>query len=120
MTDIDVAAENKRRFLEAFGRFAEGDTEVLREIIREDFVTHVPGAPSGRDAWIEFIKNSPIANATLELIHVVADPEFVVSHYHMTPADGSPAEAVVDIWRFENFMIVEHWSVSGPPAAPAE
>lgn len=117
MTDIDVAAENKRRFLEAFNRFAAGDTEVLREIIREDFVTHVPGAPSGRDAWIEFIKNSPIATATLEMIHVVADPEFVVAHYHMTPAEG-PVEAVVDIWRFENFMIVEHWSVSSPLEAP--
>ncbi|MEU4420099.1 nuclear transport factor 2 family protein [Actinoplanes sp. NPDC024001] len=114
MTDIDVAAENKRLFLEAFTRFAEGDTEVLRQIIREDFVSHVPGAPAGRDAWIEFIKNSPIASATLELIHVVADPEFVVAHYHVTPPEGGLSEAVVDIWRFENFLIVEHWAVSNP------
>jgi predicted SnoaL-like aldol condensation-catalyzing enzyme len=113
MTDIDVAAENKRRFLEAFGRFAEGDTDVLYEIIREDFVTHSPGAPSGRDAWIEYIKNSPIASATLEIQHVIADPEYVVAHYHLIPAEGAP-EAVVDIWRFENFMIVEHWDVSRP------
>jgi predicted SnoaL-like aldol condensation-catalyzing enzyme len=113
MTDIDVAAENKRRFLDAFGRFAAGDTDVLFEIIREDFVTHSPGAPSGRDAWIEFIKNSPLATARLELQHVIADPEFVVAHYHLFPVEGAP-EAVVDIWRFEDFMIVEHWDVSRP------
>lgn len=113
MTDIDIAAENKRRFLEAFGRFAEGDADVLFEIIRADFVTHTPGAPSGRDAWIEFIKNSPLATATLELQHVVADAEFVVAHYQLIPDEG-PAEAVVDIWRFEDFLIVEHWDVSRP------
>ncbi|MFC7528377.1 nuclear transport factor 2 family protein [Actinoplanes sp. GCM10030250] len=114
MTDIDVAAENKRRFLDAFGRFAQGDADVLYEIIREDFVTHGPGAPSGRDAWIEYIKSSPIATSTLELQHVIADPEFVVAHYHLTPAEGGPGEAVVDIWRFEDFLIVEHWDVSRP------
>jgi predicted SnoaL-like aldol condensation-catalyzing enzyme len=81
MTDIDPAEENKRRFLDAFGRFAAGEIEVLREIIREDFVSHTVGAPPGRDAWIEFIVNSPI-----------------------------------DIWRFEDGLIVEHWDVSRPVA----
>ena len=113
MTDIDVAAENKRRFLDAFGRFAAGEIDVLREIIREDFVSHTPGAPAGRDAWIEFIVNSPIAGAQLDLQHVIADAGFVVAHYTLIPAEG-PAEAVVDIWRFADGLIVEHWDVSRP------
>ncbi|GAA0470129.1 putative SnoaL-like aldol condensation-catalyzing enzyme [Actinoplanes campanulatus] len=113
MTDIDVAEENKRRFLDAFGRFAAGEVEVLREILREDFLSHSPGAPAGRDAWIEFIVNSPIATAQLDLQHVIADDQFVVAHYTLIPAEG-PSEAVVDIWRFEDGLIVEHWDVSRP------
>ncbi|MDI6097273.1 nuclear transport factor 2 family protein [Actinoplanes sp. NEAU-A12] len=113
MTDIDVAEENKRRFLDAFGRFAAGEIEVLREIIREDFVSHSPGAPAGRDAWIAFIVNSPIAGARLDLQHVIADARFVVAHYTLVPVEG-PSETVVDIWRFEEGLIVEHWDVSRP------
>jgi predicted SnoaL-like aldol condensation-catalyzing enzyme len=118
MTDIDPAEENKRRFLDAFGRFAAGEIEVLREIIREDFVSHTVGAPPGRDAWIEFIINSPIATAEIEIQHVVADAEFVVAHYTLIPAEG-PSEDVVDIWRFEDGLIVEHWDVSRPQTAGA-
>jgi predicted SnoaL-like aldol condensation-catalyzing enzyme len=113
MTDIDVAEENKRRFLDAFGRFAAGEIDVLREIVREDFVSHTPGAPAGRESWIEFIVNSPIAGAAIDIQHVIADAQFVVAHYTMTPV-GAPAEAVVDIWRFEDGLIVEHWDVSRP------
>lgn len=113
MTDIDTAEENKRRFLEAFSRFAEGDVTVLREILREDFRSHTPGAPAGRDAWIEFIVNSPIAGARLDLQHVVADATFVVAHYTLIPVEAPP-EDVVDIWRFEDGLIVEHWDVSRP------
>lgn len=113
MTDIDVAEENKRRFLDAFGRFAAGDVEVLREILREDFVSHTPGAPAGRDAWIEFILGSPIAGAELDLQHVIADARFVVAHYTLTPAEAPP-ETVIDIWRFEDGLIVEQWDASRP------
>ncbi|MEU8244395.1 nuclear transport factor 2 family protein [Actinoplanes missouriensis] len=110
MTDIDEAEINKARFLEAFGRFAQGDTDVLFEILREDFVSHTPGAPAGRDAWIEFIKGSPIATAEIEIQHVLAEDQLVVMHYFLTA--GEVREAVVDLWRFEEGLIVEHWSVT--------
>ena len=110
MTDIDVAEANKARFLEAFARFAEGDTTVLADILRADFVSHTPGVPAGRDAWIEFIEGSPVASAELELIHVVADAQLVVAHYTLTLPDLR--EAVADFWRFEDGLIVEHWDVT--------
>ncbi|WP_433825745.1 nuclear transport factor 2 family protein [Actinoplanes sp. CA-015351] len=116
MTDIDEAEINKAKFLDAFGRFAEGDTSVLSEILREDFLSHTPGAPAGRDAWIEFIKASPIATAEIEIEHVVADAQFVVAHYALTA--GEVRESVVDIWRFEAGLIVEHWSVTEILTAP--
>ncbi|MFF0269578.1 hypothetical protein [Kribbella sp. NPDC004536] len=36
----------------------------------------------------------------------------VVMHYVMTTPES--AQAVVDIWRFENDRIVEHWDVVQP------
>jgi predicted SnoaL-like aldol condensation-catalyzing enzyme len=120
MTDIDIAAANRDAFLQAFGRFAAGDHDVLREILREDFVEHSPGNPSGRDAFVEYIKTSPIATARLDLKRVIADAEYVVAHYHLVESEDTRGEAVVDIWRFENGRIVEHWDVVQPVPADSE
>lgn len=41
---------------------------------------------------------------------VVAEGEYVVAHYHMTHPDHEHGVAVVDIWRLEDGLIVEHWT----------
>ncbi|MEV6346254.1 nuclear transport factor 2 family protein [Actinoplanes sp. NPDC051851] len=105
-------------FLEAFGRFAAGDFDVLREVIRDDFVNHDPETPRDKDGWIEATINGPIATSTLDLKRTIADDEFVVIHYQLIPQEGGLGEAVVDVWRFEGDLIVEHWDVSEPVTAP--
>jgi predicted SnoaL-like aldol condensation-catalyzing enzyme len=105
-----TAEANKKLFLDAFARFAGGDVEVLRTVLREDFVEHSPGNPSGRDAFVDFIAASPVAGARFELKRVIADGSYVVAHYRMTGTDGDDT-AVVDIWRVEDGLIVEHWDV---------
>lgn len=115
MTDHTGLAEaNKSLFLDAFARFAAGDHDVLRTVLREDFVEHSPGNPSGRDAFVEFLKTSPVAGARLELKRVIADEEHVVAHYRMVEPDGGRGTAVVDIWRFADGLIAEHWDVVQP------
>ncbi|GAB2615266.1 nuclear transport factor 2 family protein [Streptomyces capparidis] len=110
---------NRKLFLRAFARFAEGNVEALREVLAEDFLDHSPGNPSGRDAFVEFVAASPTAGARLELARVVADDQYVVAHYRMTPAAGEDAVAVVDIWRLEDGLITEHWDVVQPVPEPA-
>jgi predicted SnoaL-like aldol condensation-catalyzing enzyme len=105
-----TAEANKKLFLDAFARFAGGDVEVLRTVLREDFVEHSPGNPSGRDAFVDFIAASPVAGARFEMKRVIADESHVVAHYRMIGADGGET-AVVDIWRVEDGLIVEHWDV---------
>jgi predicted SnoaL-like aldol condensation-catalyzing enzyme len=104
---------NKQLFLDAFARFAAGDVEVLRTVVREDFVEHSPGNPSGRDAWVDFIAASPVAGARLDVTHVIAEDDLVVLHYRMVAPDGAES-AVVDVWRYEDGLIVEHWDVVQP------
>lgn len=108
-------ATNKELFLDGFERFAAGDIDVLNSLLREDFVEHSPGNPSGRDAFVAFMKASPVATADLRLKRVIADGEYVVAHYQML-ADGAGPRgvAVVDIWRFEDGQIAEHWDVMQP------
>ncbi|GAA1626360.1 nuclear transport factor 2 family protein [Nonomuraea maheshkhaliensis] len=105
---------NKQLVLDGFARFAAGDTEVLRTLLHEDFIEHSPGNPSGRDAFIAYITQAPVASARLDLKRVIAEDDFVVMHYLMTTADDPRGVAVVDIWRLADGQLVEHWDVLQP------
>lgn len=105
---------NKQLAMHGFTEFAAGNFDVLRTLLREDFVEHSPGNPSGRDAFIEFITNAPVAKARLDLRRVIADDDHVVMHYHMSTPDDERGVAVVDIWRMVDGQIVEHWDVLQP------
>ncbi|MEV4713975.1 nuclear transport factor 2 family protein [Micromonospora sp. NPDC049374] len=111
MTDMTAAHNNKDLVLRGFAEFAAGNIEVLRTLLREDFIEHSPDNPSGRDAFVEFIATASVARAELDLKRIVADDEYVVVHYHMHTPEDERGTAVVDIWRLVDGQIVEHWDV---------
>jgi predicted SnoaL-like aldol condensation-catalyzing enzyme len=103
--------------LNAFEQFAAGNIDILKTVIAEDFIEHSPGNPSGRDAFVAFMATSRAAGAKLTLHRVISDDEYVVMHYRMDPP-AEPPLAVIDIWRFSDNLIVEHWDVVQPPPGP--
>jgi predicted SnoaL-like aldol condensation-catalyzing enzyme len=109
---------NRKIVLDGFAEFARGNRNVLRTLIAEDFVEHSPGNPSGRDAFLEYILNSPFARSRLEVKRVIADRDHVVIHYHMIEPGAERGTAVVDIVRMEDGLIVEHWDVLQPVPEP--
>ncbi|MFC5835565.1 nuclear transport factor 2 family protein [Nonomuraea insulae] len=111
---------NKDIILTGFREFASGNVDILRTLLREDFIEHSPGNPSGRDTWIEFTRNAPVAASRLELKRAIADGDHVVLHYLMIPPDGGRGTAVVDIWRLVDGQVAEHWDVVQPVPEPAE
>ena len=111
MTDIHPTYANKDIFIRAFTEFTAGRHDVLYSVVREDFIEHAPGNPSGRDAFVEFMKSGRVSRAQFELKRVIADEQYVVAHYRMFEEPGAPGLAVVDIWRFEAGLITEHWDV---------
>jgi predicted SnoaL-like aldol condensation-catalyzing enzyme len=113
MTD-SKAERNRQLAVHGFAEFAAGNFDVLHTLLHEDFVEHSPGNPSGKDAFIEFITNAPVAKARLDLRRVIADDDHVVMHYRMSTPDDERGIAVVDIWRMVDGQIVEHWDVLQP------
>ncbi|MEW1845816.1 nuclear transport factor 2 family protein [Nonomuraea angiospora] len=120
MSENGIAGRNKEIVLRGFSEFAAGNVEILRDLLREDFVEHSPGNPSGRDAFIEFIASAPVAGAKLDLKRVIAEDDHVMLHYHMVPPGDGRGIAVVDIWRMVDGQIVEHWDVVQPVPGPDE
>ncbi|MEV0708310.1 nuclear transport factor 2 family protein [Nocardia aurea] len=107
----DLAAYNKELARRGFAEVAAGNFDVLRTLLHDDFVEHSPGNPSGKEAFIEFIAESPFASAGLELARIIADEEYVVVHYRMTVPGELRGTAVVDIFRMVEGKMVEHWDV---------
>ncbi|MER6002145.1 nuclear transport factor 2 family protein [Nonomuraea angiospora] len=120
MSENGIAGRNREIVLRGFSEFAAGNVEILRDLLREDFIEHSPGNPSGRDAFIEFIASAPVAGAKLDLKRVIAEDDHVMLHYHMVPPGDGRGIAVVDIWRMVDGQIVEHWDVVQPVPDPGE
>ncbi|MBG0831477.1 nuclear transport factor 2 family protein [Planomonospora sp. ID67723] len=114
MSENSKAARNRRLAVHGFTEFAAGNVDVLRTLLHEDFIEHSPGNPSGREAFIAFMAGAPVARARLDLKRVIADDDYAVMHYHMTTDDDPRGVAVVDIWRFVDGQITEHWDVVQP------
>jgi predicted SnoaL-like aldol condensation-catalyzing enzyme len=118
MTEMSAAHRNKDLIVRGISEFAAGNVDVLRTLLREDFVEHSPDTPSGRDAFVDYIAAAPVARAKLDLKRVIADDEYVVVHYRMrTPDDADTA--VTDIWRLVDGRIAEHWDVVQPVPDPS-
>jgi predicted SnoaL-like aldol condensation-catalyzing enzyme len=112
--NVTTTVSNKQLMLQCYDEFFnKRNLAMAIDLIHEDFIQHSPDAPSGRDAYIEHLKEAAFGHSKIEIKRVIADEDYVVVHYRMSPPDG-PALAVVDIWRFADGKIVEHWDVEQP------
>lgn len=77
------------------------------------FIQHDPIVGDGRDgfrdrvAW--FKANFP--DLKVDIHRIFADGDFVITHVHGVREPGHPGSAIVEIFRLEDGLIVEHWDV---------
>jgi predicted SnoaL-like aldol condensation-catalyzing enzyme len=91
------------------------------DLVREDFIEHNPRNRTGRQALMDKFRDSPLLDAKGEIKRVVAQNDLVVIHYQLVAPGTEPhGVAVVDIWRLEDRLIVEHWDVLQPVPAASE
>ncbi len=89
------------------------DSSQVDRYIAPDYVQHSSLAPPGREALKEFLdvvrRQSPDAQTHVKRSFV--DGDHVICHTHVIRHPGDPGLAVVDIFRIEQGMVVEHWDV---------
>jgi predicted ester cyclase len=111
----------KRLLLEGFGG---GDFTVVDEVVAQDLVEHQHGLPQGREGLKSVIRSlrEAFPDLSYTVVQMVADGDKVWGHFHGRgtntgsfmghPPTGKPMTLdVIDIGRFDNGKLFEHWGV---------
>lgn len=118
---LTTAEKNKKLAIEfyelAFNQHKP--TEAAKKYFGETYIQHNPQVPNGAPAFYEYFeghfKKHPKAH--VKIYRVIADGDLVALHLHSKIDEKDLGEAVVDIFRFENGKIVEHFDVVQPVVA---
>ncbi len=94
---------------------AGGDTAVITQYVREDYIQHGSLAPGGRTPLLAF---AVLADKITRDVHrTLVDGDRVALHSTYTFPDGTQS-AVFDVFRLEAGVIVEHWDAVQPLEGP--
>lgn len=109
---------NNRRVMKQFVEALYRRKEVAfayQTFVAADFVEHSPGRAAGRDAAIAAL--TPLfagAGASFTVEHVLVDGNLAAVHYRGRINPQNLGAAVVEIFRLQDGMIVEHWDAYQP------
>jgi predicted SnoaL-like aldol condensation-catalyzing enzyme len=94
--------------------FDQGKTELVSKFFAENYIQHDPTQPNGRQGVIDFVRAKLAAQPRpwFMVKHILADGDFVAVHVQVTPtpSDEFSGQAVLDLYRLDHGLIVEHWS----------
>ncbi|SFV27562.1 Predicted SnoaL-like aldol condensation-catalyzing enzyme [Devosia crocina] len=112
----DLGAEEVNRtivvdFYDSF--FNDHDTTGASEVIAEDYIQHNPEVPDGKEPFVSyftgFFAENPESRA--QIVRSAVEGDLVWLHVHSTNGPEDQGQAVIDIFRLEDGVIVEHWDV---------
>ena len=121
--EVEQMKQTAQRFLELW---FSGKTEGIEEIVGEKFVSNIP-MPGVSSSGIQQLKDmiakssSAFTDNKTEEMHLITEGDRVVMHYRWKgvntgsmgegmPATNKPIDVhTVDVLRFENGKVVEHW-----------
>ena len=90
------------------------DFEAASKFIGNRYVQHNPGAADGIEgfkAFLAFLRDK-FPNYHSDIKRAFVDGDYVILHVHNMSSPGVRGRAIVDIFKFENGKIVEHWDVA--------
>jgi predicted SnoaL-like aldol condensation-catalyzing enzyme len=104
--------------------FDQGKTELVSKFFAENYIQHDPTQPNGRQGVIDFVhaKLAQQPRPWFMIKHILADGDFVAVHVQVTPtpSDEFSGQAVLDLYRLDHGLIVEHWvSIQDVPPTSA-
>jgi predicted SnoaL-like aldol condensation-catalyzing enzyme len=107
--------ERNKALVKQFFSAVEGrDKVTVERIVREDYIQHMPGIPTGRAAILHYIDMvAPKGLGRMpQFARVIAEGDLVVVHFRRE--DPSGPVATMEIFRIQDGQIAEHWAVTEP------
>jgi predicted SnoaL-like aldol condensation-catalyzing enzyme len=92
------------------------DFEAVSKLVGDRYTQHNPLIADGREGLKAFVAtltgSFPALHADVK--RLFAEGDYVIAHVHGVRVPGQPGSAIVDIFRFDEGKIVEHWDVMQP------
>jgi len=109
--DLD---RNKALVKQFFAAVEGRDKATVERIVREDYIQHMPGIPTGRAAILHYIDMvAPKGLGKMpQFARVIAEGDLVMVHFRREDANGPVA--TMEIFRIKDGQIAEHWAVTEP------
>jgi len=109
--DLD---RNKALVKQFFAAVEGRDKATVERIVREDYIQHMPGIPTGRAAILHYIDMvAPKGLGKMpQFARVIAEGDLVMVHFRREDPNGPVA--TVEIFRIKDGQIAEHWAVTEP------
>ncbi|MGP0091883.1 MAG: ester cyclase [Xanthobacteraceae bacterium] len=121
--DAQQMEANKQAAIEFYDKaINQKDFDAASKYLGSRYVQHNPNAadgPEGLKAFLGVLREK-FPNYHSEIRRSFADGDYVILHVHNVPVPGARGRAIIDIFKFENGKIVEHWDVAQEiPEKPA-
>lgn len=115
-TGFNAETEANRAIVEQFARLFWVDknvTEAFMTYVHPDYIQHNPIAADGRDNAIAALSGffEAMPSLTYEIHRIIVDGNLAAVHTRARMGPEDRGSAIVDIFRLENGLIVEHWDV---------
>jgi len=109
--DLD---RNKALVKQFFAAVEGRDKATVERIVREDYIQHMPGIPTGRAAILHYIDMvAPKGLGKMpQFARVIAEGDLVMVHFRREDPNGPVA--TMEIFRIKDGQIAEHWAVTEP------
>jgi predicted SnoaL-like aldol condensation-catalyzing enzyme len=86
------------------------------EFVDKNYIQHKPEVEDGPEGLLDFVRwiysQSPQHKA--RIIRSFVDGDYVILHVHVINGAETKDIAVMDIFRVENGVLMEHWDVASP------
>ena len=123
-----MAIEQNKRLIRDFYEtvFCNHDLGAVDRFMHDDYIQHNPDAAQGKAGFIEFHKGLfsaiPDVHSTINMMTAEGDLVFVYSTYtgrhtgkgflEFPPTGNTVKFDVVDMFRFRDGKLIEHWDVA--------
>jgi predicted SnoaL-like aldol condensation-catalyzing enzyme len=98
---------NKERAIAFLISFETGDRDIIENWVSDNYTPHFPDIGTGKEALLDFFDQMKTIEIRVDIQRALEDGDYVAVHSQYT----GPM-IVLDLFRFENGKIVEHWANS--------